>query len=83
MAETADRSVVPRQVLFADPNLDDPRLVDAGTPTYLNTRSSTSRRRASWITTSLPPSISGQNAEACGCRAGSGSKVNSKSWLVR
>jgi hypothetical protein len=53
------------------------------TPTYLNTRSSTSRRRASWITTSLPPSISGQNAEACGCRAGSGSKVNSKSWLVR
>jgi hypothetical protein len=53
------------------------------TPTYLNTRLSISRLRAAWMTIFSPPVIRGQNADACGCFAGSGLKVKSIPVLVR
>ena len=53
------------------------------TPTYLKTLSSISRLRASWMTIFLLPSMSGQNAEACGCFAGSRLNVKSTSALVK
>jgi hypothetical protein len=53
------------------------------TPTNLKILLSISRLRAFWITTFLAPVISGQNADACGCLAGSELNVKSIPVLVR
>src|SRR6476661_4127201 len=53
------------------------------TPTYLNTRLSISRLRASWITICLPPVSRGQNADAWGCFDESALKVKSTPVLVK